>query len=163
TATSRLLGNMPSRQPIVLFPVRLETRFVSKEGGVDFLIRVYPDDIHIDAHEPELTEEEERWGRQFWQNTGTAGTDVEGQKRAWRQLCDRFGVRRAAWIARVLANSPASVPRRAADWTRAPETSTLPDRWVAIAYNSQRPVFSAWGAPVADHLVTGLAPQAAQV
>ena len=85
-ATGRLLGSVSTRQPLILFPVRLETRFVSKGdgGGVDFLIRVYPDDIHIDAHEPELSEEEERWGRQFWQNTTAAGSDTEAKKRAWR-------------------------------------------------------------------------------
>jgi hypothetical protein len=165
-ATGRLLGSMPAKQPLVLFPVRLETRFVTRQGdgeGVDFLIRVYPDDIHIDAHEPGLTEEEELWGRQFWRNTTAAGNDTETQKRAWRQLSDRFGVRRAAWIARVLTDLPAAVPRRDANWTRAPETTVLPDRWVAVAYNKQRPVFTAWGNPVGDRLATGLAPQAVQI
>ena len=74
-ATARLLGMMQINHPLVLLPVRLETRFVARQadgGGVDFLIRIYPDDIHIDAHERGLTEDEERWGRQFWQNTATA-------------------------------------------------------------------------------------------
>ena len=53
-ATARLLGMMRTSHPLVLLPVRLETRFVARQadGGVDFLIRIYPDDIHIDAHEP---------------------------------------------------------------------------------------------------------------
>ena len=161
-ATARLLGMMRTSHPLVLLPVRLETRFVARQadGGVDFLIRIYPDDIHIDAHEPGLTEEEERWGRQFWQNTAAAGNDIEKQKLAWRQLSDRFGVRRAAWIARVLANQPATVPRRDGAWTRAPEANVLPDRWVAVAYNNGRPVFTAWGDLIADRLATGLSPQA---
>ena len=161
-ATARLLGMMRTSHPLVLLPVRLETRFVTRQagGGVDFLIRIYPDDIHIDAHEPGLTEDEERWGRQFWQHTAAAGNDIEKQMLAWRQLSDRFGVRRAAWIARVLANQPATVPRRDGAWTRAPETSVLPDRWVAVAYNNGRPVFTAWGDLIADRLATGLSPQA---
>jgi hypothetical protein len=161
-ATARLLGMVQTKHPLVLLPVRLETRFVARQasgGGVDFLIRIYPDDLHIDAHEPGLTEEEERWGKQFWQHTTAAGTEAE-KKAAWQQLCDRFGVRRAAWIARVLEHPPGPVPRRDGAWTRAPETSVLPDRWVAVAYSNGRPVFTAWGNPIADRLAAGLSPQA---
>jgi hypothetical protein len=160
-ATARLLGMMPVKHPLVLFPARLETRFVSRQtdgGGVDFMIRIYPDDVHIDAHETGLTEAEEVWGRQFWQNTTAAGDNGETKKLAWRQLSDRFGVRRAAWIARVLENQPTTVERRDGNWTRAPEASVLPNRWVAIAYRDQRPVFTAWGNPVPDRLAAGLAP-----
>jgi hypothetical protein len=44
------------------FPVRVETRFAARRTGpgTDLLLRVYPDDIHLDSHEPALTEEEER-------------------------------------------------------------------------------------------------------
>jgi len=159
-ATGRLLGMLPVKQPLVLLPVRMETRFVTRNGGVDFLIRVYPDDIHVDSHEPGLTEEEELWGKQFWTNVVSAADDDIRKKLAWRQLTDRFGIRRAAWIARVLENQPATVQRRDSDWTRAPETTVLPDRWVAIAYNNRRPVFTAWGSPIPDRLAVGIAPQA---
>src|SRR3954470_10927943 len=38
-------------QPVSLFPVRMETRFVEPAGGggVDLLLRVYPDDLHVPA------------------------------------------------------------------------------------------------------------------
>lgn len=59
------------RQPVALLPVRLETRFVGPEDDSDadieeLRIRVYPDQVHVDSHEPELTDEEDRWGRSFW-------------------------------------------------------------------------------------------------
>ena len=42
--------------PLVLLPVRIETAFLSNaSGGTDLAVRVYPDDIHVDSHEPELT------------------------------------------------------------------------------------------------------------
>jgi hypothetical protein len=51
-------------QPVVLFPVRLETRFFPHPaGGSELRIRVYPDTVHIDSHEPGLTADELTWGQ----------------------------------------------------------------------------------------------------
>ncbi|WP_227376274.1 hypothetical protein [Haladaptatus halobius] len=58
-------------QPVALLPVRLETRFVGPKDDSDaaaeeLRIRVYPDQVHVDSHEPELTDNEVHWGRTFW-------------------------------------------------------------------------------------------------
>ena len=37
-----------TRLPVALFPVRLETRFVQVQGAPQLLVRIYPDDVHID-------------------------------------------------------------------------------------------------------------------
>src|SRR5215207_10144563 len=103
--TQRLLQSRSGRpaQPAVLFPARLETRFFPQpDGGYELRIRVYPDKIHIDSHEPELTPEELKWGRHFWEQTWRAGDDAERRKAAWRQLADRFDPPRASWVARAL-------------------------------------------------------------
>ena len=104
--------------PIVLFPVRLQTRFfVDPTGGFELRVRVYPDQIHIDSHEPALTEDEAFWGRHFWDQTWRAGRDEQVDvakqdeqqvraKAAWRQLANRFDPPRAAWIARAAALTP---------------------------------------------------------
>src|SRR5215207_11097752 len=90
-------------QPAVLFPVRLETRFFPRpDGTAELRVRVYPDKVHIDTHEPALTEQELIWGKHFWEQSWRAGNDDEARKLAWRQLVDRFDARRAAWVARAL-------------------------------------------------------------
>ena len=63
----------PAR-PLVLFPVRLETRFFPQaDGSSELRVRVYPDKVHIDSHEPELTADELTWGQHFWEQTWRAG------------------------------------------------------------------------------------------
>ena len=92
----------PAR-PLVLFPVRLETRFFQQtDGTTDLCVRVYPDKVHVDSHEPKLTDDELTWGKHFWEQMSEAGTGETAEDRrkaAWRQLAERFDPPRAAWIA----------------------------------------------------------------
>jgi hypothetical protein len=171
-ATARLLGTdqatgtVATTHPLLLFPVRLETRFAtSRTGtGTDLLLRVYPDDIHIDSHEPGLTTEEERRGKQFWEQIAAlppGPEQGERKRQLWQQLTERFGTTRAAWIAHAL--DPArpgtgAVLRRDDTWIRAPYTQVLPDRWVAIGYRGDRPRITTWGKPIPETLAVGPAP-----
>lgn len=162
--TDRAAGTVATTHPLLLLPVRLETRFVPRRTGpgTDLLLRVYPDDIHIDSHEPGLTAEEERRGRQFWQQvaSGPAGPEqLERKRQAWQQLTEGFGSTRAVWIAHALDPAHSSaVTRRDDTWTRAPYTQVLPDRWVAIGYRKDRPQITAWGKPIPETVAVGPAP-----
>lgn len=45
--------------PLLLLPVNVETRFMDPSPGKSELwVRIYPDQIAIDTHEPELTAQE---------------------------------------------------------------------------------------------------------
>jgi len=49
-------SGLDARTPLLLLPVHLETRFVDSPAGLSELwVRIYPDQISINTHEPELT------------------------------------------------------------------------------------------------------------
>ncbi len=155
-------------QPLALLPVRLETRFFAQADGTQELrIRVFPDQIHVDSHERNLTASEIEWGRHFWQQTWLAGADETKRRAAWQQLADRFDAARAAWIARVLrpTNAPgpdpanpgtprfaAVTPRPAGSgdgWSNTPLARLMPQRWFAVARARGQVVGHAQSQPLA--------------
>src|SRR6476661_598406 len=77
----------PGDLPLVLLPVRLETRFfVMPAGGAELRVRVFPDKIHLDSHEPDLRADEQTWGQHYWQQDWRAGNDIVASADAWRQI-----------------------------------------------------------------------------
>lgn len=135
--------------PIALLPLRLETRF----AGSELWVRVYPDEIFADSHEPELTAAEAALGATFWAAAPEARPD------AWRQLLGATKAPHAAWI--VQATDPAGpVPSlRATSWTRAVEARLLPDRFLAIAYRNDAEVARTVGRPIAEPLALSVSPR----
>ena len=75
--------------PVLLFPVRLETRFTDNK----LLVRIYPDQISIHSHEKNLTLPEYEAAKVYRTQFR------EDQELAWRVLCSAFGPARATWIA----------------------------------------------------------------
>ena len=175
---------LPSDVPLALLPVRLETRFFAQADGTQQLrIRVFPDQIHIDSHEPELSPAEVDAGRRFWELTWRAADDDERRRLAWQELADRFDPQRAAWIARALrpvnaaarpttrvaADAALAPPPRFPDvpihdgggaWRRAPLARLMPRRWIAVARSGGLIVGQAIGAAIGDAPAVGPDPKA---
>lgn len=170
-------------KPMILFPVRLETRFVPRlDGLVDLCVRVYPDKIHIDSHEKGLTADEVTWGKHFWEQMWRAGTDRSPasetrRKTAWAQLADRFESPRATYIARRLTPTnlkqdapvapladdevPVQTPvfpnpfLKSAAWTQPPITQCLPAKFTVLGYRNGQFVLRADGERIPGSLQAG--------
>ena len=147
-STSKFLKPPASSVPLVLLPVRLETRF----QGSELWLRIYPDDVHVNSFEPELTPEESAARANFLTQ---AQPGADAAQSAFTALGAQFGAQRAAWIASANAQSGA----KPAQWSQAPFTNTLPERWIVIGYqgNAAGQVL-AIGPAIADSLAMGPAP-----
>jgi hypothetical protein len=125
-----MLGALEPDIPLVLLPVRLETRVAQKAGGWQLLVRVFPDALHADTHEAALTQVEEDAGLAFWARPAAE------RGAAWSGLVQTFGPQRAAWIAEATRSDPATGQRvhtpaiTGSRFTRPAWADTLPDQFL---------------------------------
>jgi hypothetical protein len=166
----------PPTHPLALLPVRIETRFFARDGSSSELrVRIYPDQIHIDSHDPSLSAEEVAAGKRYWELRWRAAGTTDRLRSAWRTLVDRHGAGRAAWIARALApTNPADAPTSPLDEgaalmnqpafpnlgepatvVRTPRARGLPTRWVATTYQGGQVLAVVAGNDIATDLAVG--------
>ena len=107
-------------EPLLLIPVRIETRFADTQDGPQLWVRIFPDQFSIDSHNPSLTADEWAGALQSWDAMWPlAAGEVDGQKQAWASLAAAFGPRRAAYVAD--ATGPADFDA----WVTGPSSAVL--------------------------------------
>ena len=133
--------------PVALLPVRLETRF----AGSLLQVRIFPDDMWADTHEPELTAQEQADGNAY---AAAKASGLAAEQAAWGVLVSRWTAPRAAWIAKAVTGG--SPQARAESWTRAAQAQ-LPGHWVVRAYQGPY-VFTVTSSAVRTPLALTLSP-----
>jgi hypothetical protein len=163
----QLFAGLDGAIPLALLPVRLETRFFQTAAGGELRLRIYPDQLHLDSHIPELLPSEADLGRWYW-GFRWAGDEAQTQL-AWNELVKRLKAPRAAWVVRQLTpTNPPGVgdaplfsepPLRASGVNPSPRATLLPDRWCAVGLrrtgSEYQSVFKngrVWGSSVPDTL-----------
>ncbi|MGW1992768.1 hypothetical protein [Embleya sp. NPDC001921] len=106
-----MLDRLSDDLPVLLGPVRLETRFTPDE----LLIRVFPDEWAIDKFEPLPSEAEFAALSAYWTALWRAGGDAGAEQVAWHELVARVAPGRATWLRGAhpptnQAEKPANVP-----------------------------------------------------
>lgn len=179
-----------SAPPLLMLPVRIETRFARGDERPELWVRVFPDQIAVDAHDPRVTDAEIAGAHRYWTARWRAGTaDGEVRRHAWKSLAHRFGATRAAYLVHAdllaptnLAQRPtnptphgsapapppdfAAVPagdKRPASWARAPVARGLPERFTVVLERGGAVVVQATGADVPADLAVGPDPTAPPV
>ena len=173
------VGLLADDAPFALFPVRLETRFMTgADQGARLLVRIYPDDCSIDTFEAMLSATELANAKIYWQNYWNAGGAEAGQRGAWRDLVAAHGSGRAGYIVdsyqpvnqdkapgKADPPDPGPVfppdpPVKQSSWTQAPQVRQFPERFIVIGYVAGEPVVQQIGGLVTLPLYTGPDPGA---
>ncbi|CAH1693789.1 conserved hypothetical protein [Hyphomicrobiales bacterium] len=102
TDPRRGIANLGDATPILMMPIRLETRFKpARETGAgsdELWLRVYPDDCFITTFDPALTAAEAADARSYWAGIWSAGGHEDEERAAWRAIATTHGAGRAGWI-----------------------------------------------------------------
>ena len=166
---------LDAQTPLLFLPVHIETRFMDLAGGTSELwVRIYPDQISVNSHEPELTSQEISDAGNYWTVAWSqpAGSDLV--QSVWSDLVTRYGAPRSAWI--VLKMTPTNLPpgtapgpnfpqapKRSGSWTKPAIADLLPDSWTVVtisqtATETDQAIYRS--GPVQPGLAVGLTPSA---
>jgi hypothetical protein len=153
------IDRLDARYPVAFFPVRIETRFLRSESS-ELLVRIYPDGLLAQTDEPLLTDVEVAAGEAYWRRVAGGMPEAE----SWSLLLTEAEATRAAWI--VARTEPLDLEAeelqfppqelRPPGWHRAPEATTLPDRWIVTAYRDGEIRHRVFSRPVRDGLALTL-------
>jgi hypothetical protein len=148
----RWVAQLNGAIPILLFPLRVQTRF----DGDDLLVRAYPDEISVEELERRLMPDEIAAGEAFHQAAGEEG--AARRREIWRGMSRDYGLARSAWIRE--ATRPGGPPLRTADtFLRIPAAWTLPERLVFLFYNNDNVLLGQEiGPSIPDGLEAGFDP-----
>ncbi len=175
----KLIEELDDRLPFLLFPVRVETRFMTIEESKELWVRIFPDDIAVHTHEKTLTQDELHAGITYWQEMWTASRENDADKKtelekgAWRALAESYGSYRAAWIASETKPETLEVDEvedlqfpefdvetlKQESWSRAPCSRVMPDKFVVMTFSGDQNVHTEIGNLIPDPLYLGPEPQ----
>ena len=142
----------PGDVPLLLLPVRLETRFGKDAAGAPVLrIRIYPDDISIDLTDPGVTAAEEAAARAYW-SPFFAAADDGGIADAWASFVATVGKRRARLVERDAyddygARGPSPSAHTACGRHHSPRSVSSPSRSTGACSPARRPPCAARRTP----------------
>jgi hypothetical protein len=149
--------------PMLLLPLRIETRFMDSSSSPgshsqsELWLRIFPDQLAIDSHDPSLTNDEFAAATWYWNAMGDSqmAGNTNAQRNAWSELASQFGPRRAAYVARATqpnnydawlaglsttlgptTGPTAAGPFRPSSWSQPAVARALPVQWWVALYDT---------------------------
>ena len=148
--------------PLLLLPVRLETKYDLEASPQVLRIRIYPDQIHVHSDSPEPTQDEIVATKEFWTRWLKA-PNKKKRRAAFQELTRSVGPRRAGHLARLVepkdsTGDPVFPDVKAREEPDRSRPVLLPERWIAIGYRYSTILFNVEGAPIDPDLVVDVDP-----
>ena len=126
-------SSLPVDVPLVLLPVRLETRLDLTKGSEMLRIRIIPEQLHVSREDTALTEAERDAGRAFWDTVESA--DATQLRAGLDRLLGVVGPRRLGHV--IDATDPEAEKEpdlRPHGAPPRPKLALMPRRWIAIGF-----------------------------
>ena len=153
--------------PIVMLPVRLETRYFDVDPAiVELRVRIFPSAAHVTTPRPGIDPSERDQTIAYWRTRRTSGDDASATEAAWQRMVQLFGDPRAQYLRRLL--TPAVDATGALTFPDVPlnpppdETtiltstaSDLPTRFFVVGYGGHALYFQVAGLTVPEAVAVG--------
>ena len=145
------MARLSTSFPLVLFPVRIETRFDLNPTAPVMRLRIYPDEIYINLLETALTRDEYNAAINYYTQRDKGINEHE----LWRQMVQLMTSERAAYVLRTMSPTvtggttttggtgttgghslvfPSNIIFKPGDFSR-PGEGILPDRWIVRVFS----------------------------
>jgi hypothetical protein len=107
--TPQLYNELDKKLPIVMLPVRIETRyFAAGATDVGLRVRIFPSNIHVTTDRPTPNPLERDETVAYWTTRKSQGDNATATNVAWQRLAGLFGDARAQWLRRTLTPAVSS-------------------------------------------------------
>jgi hypothetical protein len=152
--------------PIIMLPVRLETRYFAVDAtNVELRVRIFPSSIHVTTDRPGVDPAEHDETVAYWQIRKSAGDASANAAAAWQRMVQLFGDPRARWLRQTLTPStdaagalafPAVTINQPSDAASlASEATALPTRFFVSGYVGERVLFQVTGKDIPASVTAG--------
>ncbi len=170
------MARLSTSFPLVLFPVRIETRFDLNPTAPVMRLRIYPDEIYINLLETALTRDEYNAAINYYTQRDKGVDEHE----LWRQMVQLMTSERAAYVLRAMTPTvsggttttggtgttgghslvfPSNIIFKPGDFSR-PGEGILPDRWIVRVFSGSNPPQDFVGPPIPEPLTMTVDPAA---
>jgi hypothetical protein len=167
TVTPQLYTELDGKLPIVLLPVRIETRYFAAGTDLELRVRIFPSGAHVTSDRPSPDQVEHDQTVAYWTVRESKGESDPATNAAWQRLSSMFGMARAEWLRRTLA------PTKAADGTLSfpnvpvtpasndgsvlvSQATALPTRFIVSGFAGSTRLFALAGQKVPPSVTVGL-------
>ena len=98
----QLYKDLDGKLPIVMLPVRIETRYFVAGADLELRVRVFPSSAHVTTDRPSPDQVEHDETVAYWTCRETKGDHDPATDAAWQRMTSLFGDARAQWLRRTL-------------------------------------------------------------